>query len=237
MLKCLSVDSSLRNCGFFLTEVEETLLENPKTQYYYENFKTINYGTFVQDDARQPLHSRLFKQAKAVHTLIALNKPDIFILEDSLNVGLSKSVTGLTLCSLILNPLHPDGENFVGLLSVKCVVLLSPIRLQVLAHREKKTAGSVVVKKYKSITGDVSRITEHAADAWFATIYGVRFYQTCVQKVWPQSILDDVEKRIFLDSTTQLKQRVKGKKGLQKIPGQFKANSLFSQENICWWKL
>lgn len=234
-MKVLGVDSAMRNCGYQILEVDDSpILNHGKTLSTYDKMKRLDGGTFKQEDASISDITRMYKQANDIRSKIAFYNPHLFVLEDALDVGFNRSTTGVAQCALILEFIHP--ENFQRPSNLQAVVLLTPVRLQSLAHKERKTSGSEVVKRYKDRTGNNFRLTEHEADAYFLAYHGTRFYLTGVNPVWDKSILDEEETRIFFTAQADVKKRIPGKSGMHKT-GAKKSVSLLDQKGSSWWPL
>jgi hypothetical protein len=87
------------------------------------------------------------------------------------------------------------------------IVCIRPEGLQSVAHYQRKTTGGEVVRRYKHLTGDKKRVSQHEADAYFIAIHSGRFYATCLKDYWPQSDLTTKENHCFLHPTSGMLKR------------------------------
>jgi len=222
----------MTNTGWQLIQLEEgEPLVSGETHHL---MKREDGGTIKEEDSSIREVVRLSRTATKIHEMIP--PVEAVIIEDALKVGQSRSPTGLALLALILHPFihkqkHPN---------LKYVVTITPERLQSLAHKERSTPGSVVVKKYRALVekyrGEkVPRPTHHEADSYFLAYHGVRFIRTALETTWETKILDAQEKRIFFEATADVKKRVKGKKGLQKT-GEIRSTAMKDLEGTAWWR-
>lgn len=230
-MRVMGIDSSMNNCGWSVFDLDETNITNET----YKNMLRVSGGTFKEEDTKDTKYTRMIRNVQKVQHTIDQYQPDIIILEDCLSVGDSKSPTGMAVCALLLQPYHPVNSNYSeNSFTPSYIVLISPERLQSMAHKERKTSGSKVVKRAKERFThlDLKRFTEHEADSMFLAYHGTRFIMSCVRKEWSQTILDEQEKWVFLEATGPL---MAGRGKLRKKVG-VKQTSLIANEGSMWWQ-
>jgi len=232
-MRVLGLDSAMTNTGWHVLDVGPRI-NGPVGSHAW--FSYVAGGTIKEPDATEFDPIRLWRTTEAVHNCVADFKPDILVIENALQVGMSRSTTGLALLSLILQPYRPLSSPSKSF-RPKYVVLITPERLQSIAHEERSTSGTVVVQRYKERAHNPPkhRITQHEADAYFLAYHGTRFIKTAIEETWNLFILSAKEKRVFLEATADVKKRIKGKKGLHPT-GEKRSTAMKDLRNQSWWE-
>jgi len=224
----MGIDPSLRNTGWQVIKVQMEGLDSPYGTTHHLN-SYVAGGTLKQENASIEEHIRLLYTTMEFYQIVQKFSPDVIVFESAIDVGRNKSITGFCLHTLMVAPwVNPVFEKLVGW-NPHWIVNIRPERLQSLAHEERSTSGTKVVKKYKELTagrGSSVPVTHHEADAFFLAYFGSRFVLTCLTKVWPQNILTKNEKRIYLEATSYDKRR--------KIT---KTTAMVNLVDTAWWEV
>ena len=214
-MRVLGIDPSMRNLGWHLRDFDEEFLTLSKS-------KKISGGTIKNEDSKEFFLTRLLTTSNALHDKVNEYKPDIVGIESQIMFGMNRSSILPVIFSLSIEFWHPSRIELTKKLDYhipKYVVLFSPERVQSLAHNQRKTPGSEVVKKYKELTKDTIRVTEHEADAMFIGLYAWRFINACVLNKISRVSLSKNEVSIFLEAVD--------KKGEKK--------DILSNKGTMWW--
>lgn len=223
-MKVMGVDPSLRNTGWQVLEVPDDL---PAEAKQHKHFKKLAGGTIVEDDASIPDHVRHFRTTAKLHELVTQHKPDLFSIEIPVQVGMSRSTTGMVAYTLSIMPYHQIGRAVSNQTYHKpeWVITFRPERLQALMHNKRSTKDKETVDLYKSLTGFTGRITVHESDAFFLAYFGYRFLKTSLTREWPTEILSDKEMSVY---------RTADKK--DKKTGLIVNTSMFNSPGEAWWR-
>lgn len=228
-MRVMGIDSSMNNCGYSVFDIRL----DPVDAESYKNMSRVAGGTHANKDSKETIYTRIIRNVQKVQDSITEHKPDIIVLEDCLSVGDSKSPTGMATCAMLLQPYHPEGNKHPVHVP-KYIVLITPERLQSMAHGERSTKGSVVVQRCKERFKHqkLPRFTEHEGDSMLLAYHGSRFILTSVEKVWPDSMLAEKERWVFLTATSDL---MAGRGAARKKIG-IKHTSLIKNEGSKWWR-
>jgi Holliday junction resolvasome RuvABC endonuclease subunit len=190
----------------------------------YGSFSRIDGGV-VCTDKSEGYNQRLINQVDEIHLLVSLHKPDLLVFESQLAFGSQRCTWGMALQLGLIFPYYKIQERAVR--TFRCptmdylqsnssqvfseleyvpsmVVGVNPAQLQSMAHHEKKTKRTVVVRRFHEVSHYYTKITDHEADAYFLGIHAGRFWASCVNQYWDQGLLTKREYRVFLDSKTGL---------------------------------
>jgi len=228
----MGVDCSMNNTGWSFQRFQiENPLRNAETppipewilkkdvtgEHNYHHFEKIAGGCICPPDnqGKLPWVVKINSIVPQLHRIVHQYKPDILSVEYQLDKGKSKSPTGMAVFNAIVNPYYPEALKYFHPRVSKesnspehvppFLVFIRPEGLQSIAHYERSTNGTTVVRRYRSVSGD-KRVTEHEADAFFLAYHATRFWGTHLQSVWDKSILTEKEKYwIDLSATSMLK--------------------------------
>jgi len=212
-MKVMGVDPAMNNCGYCMLEVPEgPFVGDKKYPSWWKspvgipNFGQMEIkgitvcGPFKNDAAK---HVRVKRQYKQFLTHYHTFKPDVLVLEAQLDVGISKSPSGVALQYLLTSAFIEPNDLDLQLLGnhlPEYVVLIRPERLQSLAHNQKTTADSVVVTRATEVWPKRMFAVDHMADAAFLAYFGARFVKVCLEKTWLPKILGTQEVSVFITS-------------------------------------
>lgn len=258
-MKVLGLDSSMTHTGWMLTEVfiEPEIPAGEKQKYgvaTYNRHKFLDRGTFKETDTSMIEPERIIRTARQVHCLIHDLRPDVVAIEDTIGVGIDRSVTGVALFTAIMAPFLKSGwGNFLTLHPTEgwinfykrpqwpmCIISITPERLQWMTHWEKSTKARVVKERFleRSQFTIEGRFNEHEADAYFIGYEGTRFYLTCLSETWPKSILSEKETSFFLTAKKKIMKRKKINGKFQKVnTGEWEKTALLHCPGRFWWNL
>jgi len=213
-MKVLGIDPALQNVGWQSREFGKIPT--------YASSQLLGGGTIKDKNSKEFYVARILRSLEKLREAVDEQKPEAVGIESQL-IYSRKGKTVLTaVFSCLVSPWHPFRVKetlFQGHHVPKYVVLISPERLQSLAHQERKTSGTAVVKKYRDCVSDGRRITEHEADAMFISYFTARFLELCVCSK-QKNLLTREEKLAFHDS--------QNKKG--------ESRAILQNEGEMWWE-
>jgi len=230
-MKILGLDSAMSNTGWQVLVVSEASVPQSQT---HDLMKREAGGTLKTEATARNEIVRAVWIAEQVKAIIEQYRPDVVTIEGALAVGQNSSPSGLLTLGMILRDYLPGNTQRDTTHQPKYVTIITPERLQSIAHKERKTSGTEVVRRYKEFSGYQQRVTQHEADAYFLAYHGVRFVLTCLESVWPRSILEPKEVSAFLKATKVVKGKVvKG----ARLPDRTESTAMLEKEGTFWWKL
>jgi hypothetical protein len=204
-MRVMGIDSSLRHSGWLVQEFQPDALRplmNPHPTHPLMHH--VAGGTINSDDTSEPRLDRFILNAKKVHQLVDLYKPEIVVIEGALDKGLNRSPTGTAMYVLIVSRWHPLSLVATTSSFPQVIITISPERHMSLAHQRRSLTGTEKVKAYRKFATEIpkGRVSEHQADAFFLAYHGTRFWLVKTGR-WPSSILTPHEQAIFFDSTVR----------------------------------
>lgn len=212
-MRVMGIDPAMNNCGYCMAEVsEESFVGDAKYPTWWK--KPIGIPNFGQIGIQGLTVSGPFKANAAKHIRVKRQftqflehynrfKPNVLVFEAQLDVGISKSVTGVALQFLLTAPFIETTQSDYTLLGdhlPEYVILIRPERLQSLAHNEKTTHESTVITRASEVWPTKGFAVDHIADAAFLTYFGTRFVKVCLEKKWAPNVLSSQELSVFLTS-------------------------------------
>lgn len=200
---------------YWITEKDTT------GKHLYDHFEREAGGTHTSD-SKKSMNWRISDQADRIHKLVTDFNPDILVLESQLDKGDNKNPYGVALQIALLYPyfrtdlrfprfvyyipgnldpsLHYEAYQY-NFPIPRVVITIRPERLQSIAHYQRSTTGGEVVRRYKHLTGEKRRLSQHEADSFYLGYHAARFWATCINSHWSRDILTQKENHVFLEST------------------------------------
>jgi Holliday junction resolvasome RuvABC endonuclease subunit len=244
-MKILGVDSSMRNTGWKVLEIDQEW-EDPTSIVPIEKYKCTDTSTHEEfkmlggGNIAQPKKESIVDRAEGflntydrLQKIIDTYNPDIMVIEGTIDYGEHRSVTGVSLFYSIIKDFLPSDRS--DSYRPRMLITITPERLNSIAFRKRTFTDSETKKLYKEQTKDLSRVTPHEADAYYLAYFGARFYLTNFHKRWDRSIYYTKEKQFFLQSMKNIFSR-KTKTKPRALIGK-KNISMLNSNGESWWFL